>query len=182
MTNSVSIHSQSQWNKLNYPTWLTQKLSVPPKNAVLRPTEGQCSSRLHFRELLGVKQSYRAAGSSDCSRSQTSIILQSSTIQNSLTHLMDLDPIAFEFIVPSCVSINVINAINELNLERERGKIINMQKPIDDTTKHIFRLKFLSQICQFDDVKLQKQHLRLPSCLMLKFYMVNSFCTTEFCT
>lgn len=33
---------------------------------------------------------------------------------------MDLDPVAFEFVIPSGVSINVINAINQLDLERAR--------------------------------------------------------------
>lgn len=48
MTNSVSIHSQSLWNKFNYPTWLKQKLLAPPENAVLKLTEGQCNS--HFQK------------------------------------------------------------------------------------------------------------------------------------
>lgn len=38
------------------------------------------------------------------------------TDRHACTHLMDLDPISCEFIVPSCVSINIINSINELNL------------------------------------------------------------------
>lgn len=29
---------------------------------------------------------------------------------------MDLDPITFEFIIPSCVPIDVINSINQLDL------------------------------------------------------------------
>ena len=50
MTNSVFIHSQGLWNKLNYPTWLKQKLSVPSKSVVLKPSEGQFYSQLRFRK------------------------------------------------------------------------------------------------------------------------------------
>ena len=35
---------------------------------------------------------------------------------------MDLDPIAYKFIIPGCVPINVINSINQLNLEWEIGE------------------------------------------------------------
>lgn len=38
------------------------------------------------------------------------------------THLMDLDPIAFEIVIPGCVPVNVINSINQLNLEGEMEK------------------------------------------------------------
>ncbi len=35
---------------------------------------------------------------------------------------MDLDPIAFEIVIPGCVPVNVINSINQLNLEGEMEK------------------------------------------------------------
>lgn len=120
MTNSVSIHPKSLWNKFNYPHE-AKSLQGLQETLLLNTLRDRVAVNITFegdtswnKEVPPLK-----ALVSEAKTPNIGAFFQSyyKEVPHTHTHLLDLDPIASELVVPGCVSINVINSVNQLNLK-----------------------------------------------------------------